>query len=76
MVNAVFVTISTFFRKTIPMNRMKLFCRQGFTLMELLIVLAIVVALFAILLPALLSSQLKSRIQQANIQIKQLEGYF
>lgn len=43
--------------------------------MELLIVLAIVVALFAILLPALLSSQLKSRIRQAEIQIRQLEGY-
>jgi prepilin-type N-terminal cleavage/methylation domain-containing protein len=69
------LTVSTFLEKTITMNRMKLFCRQGFTLMELLIVLAIVVALFAILLPALLSSQLKSRIQQANIQIKQLEGY-
>jgi prepilin-type N-terminal cleavage/methylation domain-containing protein len=64
-----------FLEKNIPMNSMKLFYRQGFTLMELLIVLAIVVALFAILLPALLSSQLKSRIQQANIQIKQLEGY-
>lgn len=56
------------------MNKITLFRRQGFTLMELLIVLAIVMALFAIVLPTLFKSRTKSLIKQAEIQIGQLEG--
>ncbi|MDR3198706.1 MAG: type II secretion system protein GspG [Planctomycetaceae bacterium] len=57
------------------MNTTKLFYRQGFTLVELLIVLGILLALLAILIPGLFSAQARSRIQQAKIQIRQLEGY-
>ncbi|MDR2438702.1 MAG: type II secretion system protein GspG [Planctomycetaceae bacterium] len=56
------------------MNKIKLFYRQGFTLMELLIVLAIVLALFAIVLPTLFTSRTKSLVNQAKLQIGQLES--
>ncbi|MDR0336620.1 MAG: type II secretion system protein GspG [Planctomycetaceae bacterium] len=56
------------------MNKIQSFYRQGFTLMELVIVLAIVMALFAIVLPTLFKSRTQSLIKQANIQIGQLEG--
>jgi prepilin-type N-terminal cleavage/methylation domain-containing protein len=48
--------------------------QAGFTLMELLIVLAIIVALFAILLPVIFEQQRKSYVRQANVTIKQLQG--
>ncbi|MDR2115587.1 MAG: type II secretion system protein GspG [Planctomycetaceae bacterium] len=57
------------------MSKIKLFYRQGFTLMELLIVLAIVMALFAIVLPTLFKSRTQSFVKQAKIQISQIEGY-
>ena len=46
----------------------------GFTLMELLIVLAILVALFALLLPAVFNQQKKWNDQRAAIQINSLEA--
>jgi prepilin-type N-terminal cleavage/methylation domain-containing protein len=46
----------------------------GFTLMEILIVMAIIVALMAILLPSLFNQQNRTYIQQAGMKIKQIEG--
>jgi general secretion pathway protein G len=53
---------------------MKRNLRRGFTLMELLIVMAIIVALFALLLPNIFNRQKQSYISQADIKIKSLEG--
>ncbi|GHT42073.1 hypothetical protein FACS189443_4670 [Planctomycetales bacterium] len=47
----------------------------GFTLMELMIVMAIIAALFALLLPGLFNRQKKIQINQAEVKIKQIGGY-
>ncbi|MDR3233946.1 MAG: type II secretion system protein GspG [Planctomycetaceae bacterium] len=49
--------------------------RTGFTLIEILIVMAIIAALFALLLPGLFNRQKQSQIKEADIKIKQLGGF-
>ena len=49
-------------------------CRAGFTLAEILIVIAIIVALFAVLIPSVVSVMRKFDANKAKIQIEQLEA--
>jgi len=49
--------------------------RAGFTLMELLIVLAILIALLALLLPAVFNQRARWKERQANFKIGQLGGF-
>ncbi len=53
------------------MNSIRRINRPGFTLLELLVVMAILIGLFALLLPAMMARQEKSRINEATIKIKQ-----
>lgn len=48
--------------------------RPGFTLLELLVVMAILIALMALIVPAMMSRQEKSRINQVKIKVGQLEN--
>jgi type II secretion system protein G len=56
------------------MNRTETLNRFGFTLMELLIVMAILIALLAFLVPTIMNSQKNASIRQTRIEIKQLEA--
>ncbi|MCL2346981.1 MAG: type II secretion system protein GspG [Planctomycetaceae bacterium] len=56
------------------MKVLKTNVRRGFTLMELIIVLAILVILMAVLVPPIMSRWSKSNINAADLQIKTFEG--
>ncbi|GHT11096.1 hypothetical protein FACS1894170_04210 [Planctomycetales bacterium] len=54
---------------------MKHSTRPGFTLIEILIVMAIIAALFALLLPGLFNRQQQAQRKEAQIKVQQLGGF-